>query len=177
MIGMLFFLLYGCRSNLDQVIENSQPTIEIISQQDPNTFGDGYTFEFVASVQDKNHSYQELQVAWFSNDEIACDWQKIDPDGQTRCQIRMREEYEWISAKVVDPDQDIGIDSIPIVVHPTYAPEVLIVSPKPSERYYSDKPIEFQANVFDAEDDVSNLTMQWYSDVDDILNLDFHNYV
>ena len=126
MIGMLFFLLYGCRSNLDQVIENSQPTIEIISQQDPNIFGDGYTFEFVASVQDKNHSYQELQVAWFSNDEIACDWQLLDPDGQTRCQIRMREEYEWISVKVVDPFQDIGVDSIPILVHPTFTPEVLM---------------------------------------------------
>ncbi len=65
MTGMLFLLVYGCRSEHDKNIENSQPTIEIIVPQGPNTFGDGYTFDFVALVQDKNHSNQDLQVAWF----------------------------------------------------------------------------------------------------------------
>ena len=125
-------------------------------------------------VQDNNHFNQDLQVAWFSNDEIACDWQSLDPDGQTRCQIRMRMEYEWISAKVVDPDQNIGVDSIPIVVQPTSAPEVLIIRPEPNGRYYSDQAIDFQANVFDEEDNVSDIVMQWHSNIDGLLDLDFH---
>ena len=45
MTGMLFLLVYGCRSEHDKSIENSQPTIEIIVPQDQDSFADGYNFE------------------------------------------------------------------------------------------------------------------------------------
>ena len=68
-----------------------------------------------------------------------------------------------------DPAGGGGRAEITVTVELTDAPSVQILSPLPSNNYYSDSLILFQAQISDSEDDPTELQTSWSSSLDDEL--------
>ena len=127
---------------------------------------------FTHKLSDLNHENEELQVAWYANDELICDWGTPDPSGVARCNVVMQTSMEKISVQVVDEAQGAGRDEIEVIVNPTQPPQATIFSPQVNQTYYSDQLIAFSAHISDAEDDAADLSVQWSSALDGDLSLD-----
>ena len=167
----IFTLLIGCTSNstVDK-ISNKLPVISIVSHQDGRTFLEGQENQFRAQASDDDHPTEELQVAWYIGEDIACDWSLPEADGSSFCDLRLELGDEQIVAEVRDADGGGGSDAIDILVDPTEAPEIVLISPESLGLYYSDSLIEFSALVSDLEDSVSDLSIQWTSSLDGLLD-------
>ena len=77
MLTLLFsnILFLGCDDGSKIIeIQNSLPTIEIQSHGDESVFDEGYEIQFYAQASDLNHENTQLQVAWYANDDLVCDW-------------------------------------------------------------------------------------------------------
>ena len=77
-----------------------------------------------------------------------------------------------VIAEVRDTQGTGGRAEIAIVVLPTEAPIVELLTPIAGENYYSDGLIQFSALVSDAEDESEDLIIVWTSNVDGELSLD-----
>ncbi len=169
----ILMLLIACGDETGvKEIPNSLPDAQIQSHSDGTSFQEGYEVQFYAQVSDQNHENEELQVAWFIDENLVCDWHTPDPSGVTRCDTVLELGGELVSVQVVDPDQGAGRDEISITVEPTEAPTASILSPNVDGSYYSDQLIAFQGVVADAEEALEDLSIVWSSSLDGELALD-----
>ena len=160
-------LLFACTS--DNVIDkqtNVAPTILITSHSDGVELQDSYSESFRAVVSDDDNEFDELSVAWYIGEEIICDWETASPAGDSFCDIVFQEDDINVIAEVRDSQGSGGRHEIEVVILPTEAPIVEMLSPIATENYYSDQLIQFSALVSDEEDDVEDLIITWTSSLE-----------
>ena len=159
----------------ENVIESKQNTapVVVIASHSPNAeILEGYTETFRATVSDDDNEFEELSVAWYVGDAIVCDWETVNPAGESYCDVAFGEEDSNIIAEVRDPTGAGGRAEIAVVIVPTDAPEVEIISPTQNGNQYSNELILFSAQLSDAEDLPADLTAVWTSSVDGDLPVD-----
>ena len=166
-------LIVGCVS--DNIIEkqsNDIPTILITSHSDGAQILEGYVESFRATASDEDHNLDELAVIWYVGEEVACDWATVEPDGTSECEIVFEEGDESVIAEIRDPVGAAGVSEVSVVIEPTDAPIVALLTPITGENYYSDQLIQFSATVSDTEDAAEDLVVLWSSSLDGDLSLD-----
>ena len=173
MRGLLFLLSLACTGeNIIEKQDNSAPIISIGSHSDGAEVQEGYAETFRAQVSDDNNSFDELSVAWYVDDDLACDWTAATPAGEAFCDIVFSPEDQAVVAEVRDTDGAGGRAEVAISVLPTEAPLIELLSPLGDLNYYSDQLIQFSALISDQEDATEDLVIQWTSSVDGSLILD-----
>ena len=153
----------------ESVIEKQQniaPVITIVSHSDGSELQEGYIESFRAQTSDEDDSFADLQVAWYVGDEIVCDWTTPSPAGDTFCDVVFTPEDTSLVATVRDPEGAGAMSEIAVVVNPTEAPVVSILTPTPGQQNYSSDLIQFSALVQDLEDEPEDLTIEWRSNID-----------
>ncbi len=151
---------------------NAEPQAAITSHSDGEDVLEGYEITVRGSVSDADDSEGSLSVTWYLGDEVACDATAPADDGTTTCTLAPTADQGKITLEVRDPDNAAGSDSVTLTVVPTEAPVATILDPTADGHYYSDEKLSFQGLVSDAEDDPTELTVQWQSDIDGTLSLD-----
>jgi uncharacterized protein (TIGR02145 family) len=169
---LLFSFLAACTGeNLITKQQNIPPTIGIQSHSDGAVILEGYIESFRAQVSDDDNSFDELEVAWFVDEEEICPWETASSSGESFCDIVFAPEDTSVVAEVRDVQGSGGRAEVSITVTATEAPIVVILSPTQGGSYYADQLIEFSALISDLEDDVSDLIISWSSSVDGELSI------
>ena len=174
-IGILPLILAYTACTGESVIdkqENSAPVVLIVSHSDGVEVQDGYVEHFRATVSDDDNQFTDLSIAWYVGEEIVCDWSAASPAGDSTCSIVFGEGDSNVVVEVRDPQGAGGRAELSVVVLPTEAPTVTMLTPLGNSNYYSDQLIQFSAMVGDLEDDVEDLIVTWTSSVDGELSLD-----
>ena len=165
-------LIWACTGeNILEKQANSIPTIVITSHSDGAELQDGYIENFRAAVSDDDNEFLELSIAWYVGEELVCDWMETSPAGDSNCAVVFTEGDTHIVAEVRDLQGGAGRAEVAIIVLPTEAPVIELLTPVADEHYYSDQLIQFSAFVSDLEDDADDLIILWTSSVDGELSL------
>ena len=155
---LLFCSLAACTGeNILEKQQNISPTIGIQSHSDGAVILEGYIESFRAQVSDDDNSFDELEVAWFVDEEEICTWEVASSAGESFCDIVFAPEDTAVVAEVRDSQGAGGRDEVSITVTATEAPVVEILSPIMGTNYYADQLIQFSALIADAEDDPADL--------------------
>ena len=157
---------WACDSESAVKTVNSVPEVSITSHSDGVVLLEGYTETFRGVVTDNNHGPEELIARWYAGDEPLCDASPPESDGLVQCVVEITSGITGIRLQVQDPQNAAGLASIAVSVEETAAPTAEIISPSPSDTYYSDQLILFSALIQDAEDDPADLTYTWTSSLD-----------
>ena len=166
-------LLWACSGeNVIEKQDNSAPSILIGSHSDSAEVLEGYIESFRASVSDDDNDFSELQVAWYVGEELICDWTEVSPAGESFCDIVFAPEDTNVVAEVRDTQGAAGRSEISVVVQPTEAPIIELLTPIQGSGYYSSELIQFSAVVSDNEDAPEDLLITWSSSLDGELVLD-----
>ena len=140
MLILLFTL--ACRDN-GFVKYNASPEVLITSHDDNTNVEIGSGQEFVAEVNDLDHSFGDLTVYWEIDNEIVCPALPPDISGQSFCNVIIEEGHERVKVTVQDPNNDIGIDSLNLVLTENNPPSLTYVAPTENQNYHSDIAIQF----------------------------------
>lgn len=170
-----FGLIYLTACKNDTIIEkqqNAAPSVVIMTHSDGAEMRDGYTETLRAAVSDDDHDFEELNVAWYVDEDLLCDWSPANLAGESTCEIVFEEGQQRVIAEVRDPDGAAGRFEIGIDVLPTEAPVVEMLTPVSGGNYYASELIQFSALVSDAEDLPEDLLVTWTSNADGELALD-----
>ncbi len=162
----------GCASENSPKTFNDNPTVLISSHQDGAEIQEGVLTSFRAQAGDSNHAAESLEVAWFTGEEMACDWSPPGAAGESSCDIRAEIDQNSVVVEVRDPDGAGGRDEIAINVLPTQAPQAIVFAPTDGSQHYADQLISFHALISDAEDSPGQLTASWESSLDGVLQMD-----
>lgn len=164
--------LLACRSKEDGLkAYNSLPQITIQSHSDGAILLEGQVENFYALATDSNNSPDELEVAWFYDGELVCDWTPPDAGGSSNCDITPDATKTLVRAEVRDPENAGGRAEIEVDVQPSFAPEVTIISPDTQTRYVVNELVHFSAQLSDTEDPVESLVAEWQSSIDGVLEI------
>ena len=165
MISILFIgsiLLTACKKeNEPEKVRNLTPTVSIITHEDGDEVRDGYVETFEALVSDADHDVYDLEVTWYVNGDIVCDWDNPNSSGESTCEIVFQEGDDTLRVEVRDPEGAAGSAEIELTVLPTGAPDIELLTPISIETYYSSELIQFSALVSDTEDDPEELIVTW----------------
>ena len=158
--------------NVIESKQNTAPVVVIASHSPDAEILEGYTETFRATVSDDDNEFEDLSVAWYVGETIVCDWETVNPAGESYCDIVFTEEDSNVIAEVRDPQGAGGRAEIDVVIVPTQAPEVEILTPTQNGNQYSNELILFSAQISDNEDLPADLTAVWTSSVDGDLPVD-----
>ncbi|MAA79186.1 MAG: hypothetical protein CL916_07985 [Deltaproteobacteria bacterium] len=168
---MLFFLFLGCNSETTTKTFNDNPSVTITSHDATIDVLEGQEEVFRARVSDTNDALSELQIAWYLDEDIVCDWSNPDPAGESLCSVVIAEDSQKVVAEVRDPQSAAARAEVQINVKPSYVPIIQLLSPSLGEVYYQDQLIRFAAEISDDEDEPSDLVVEWESSLDGVLAL------
>lgn len=168
---MLFLFFWGCNSETTTKTFNDNPSITITSHDGTIEVQEGQEELFRARVSDTNDGLNELQVAWYLDEDIVCDWSNPDPAGESLCPIIITEDAQKVVAEVRDPQSAAARAEVQLSVAPSYVPTIQLLSPSLGEVYYRDQLIRFAAEIADDEDEPSELLVEWESSLDGVLAL------
>ena len=90
---------------------------------------DGYIETIQATVSDSDHDFEDLEVIWYVDEEVVCDWDNPTSSGTASCDIVFQEEDQSVVAEVRDPSWSTGSYEISIDVLATDAPVVDLLTP------------------------------------------------
>ena len=166
----MWAILFACKRDTEK--QNVVPSIQIDSHADGDQMLDGYPETFRANLSDHNHAVERLEVAWFVDGNLYCDWQTPNASQGSTCDIALNEGSSLVVAEVRDPTGAASQDSITLTVSASEPPMLNVISPSSQRNYYVDVPVLFAATVSDQEDDPEDLIVSWSSDVDGELPLD-----
>lgn len=169
MTGLL--LIHGCS---DQALTrfNASPEATITAPADGASVLEGYATLFRGSVSDPDHQSDELTASWFSATQELCPPATPDAEGITTCEVILGVNESSVTLEDRDPENASASAHVDLTVTPTDAPTAEITSPNLSGTYYSDLKVVFEGVVADSEDEESELTVSWSSDLDGVLELD-----
>ena len=114
------FAFYACGG--ENVIENKQntaPVVVIASHSPDAEILEGYAETFRATVSDDDNEFEELSVAWYVGETIVCDWEIVNPAGESYCDISFGQEDNNVIAEVRDSSGAGGRAEIDVVIVPT----------------------------------------------------------
>ena len=140
-------LLVGLACNSDNAakIVNSAPEATITVPSNGDTLMEGETVFLRGTVSDNNHSNDELTASWTSGAVPLCPATTPESDGTVQCEIVVFEDLSEITLSVLDPSNQIGLDTVTVTTSPSNAPTITVLSPQSTEVYYSDQLIYFAA--------------------------------
>ena len=165
--GLLY--LVACESDKSITVQNPAPKADIISHDNGSEVFEGFATVFVGSVNDPNHTSDQLNTTWYINGEDVCVDVVPDENGQTECEMVLGVDDTEITLAVLDADNARHEDTITVSIVETDAPEAMIVSPVADGVYYSDQLITFEGVLSDAEDNADELVAFWESNSDGVL--------
>ena len=171
---MLFnlFFLFGCgEKEISNEDPNIAPDILITSHDNPIEVIAFYPETFIAVATDEDNAPSDLMVSWQVDGQTICDWQVVNPQGESLCDIPFAVGAQQLTAKVRDLDQALGETSLPLAVSPNSSPEFQIQAPQNGQHFYLDQLIDFRAWVNDEESDAATISSSWTSSLDGQLTL------
>ena len=173
-IGLFILLGHNaCRTDESTIkAYNALPNVSIQSHADGAIVLDGLSETFYALASDSNHTADELQVAWFYGDEMACPWSTPDDGGGSVCDITPSQQEFIVRVEVRDPENAGALDEVSLTIEPSYPPDITLLTPSDGDIFAADESIQFSAIVSDTEDPAEALLLQWSSSLDGELTLD-----
>jgi len=162
--------LASCDSDKALTRYNSSPEANITSHSHGAELQEGFSVMFDGTVSDANHGFDKLEAKWLFGGEIGCDYQPVGAQGDTYCERVIGAEDNEVRLIVRDIEGSTGDDFITTTVIPTAPPEVEILKPTVAGVYYVDQLIAFEGLVSDQEDQATELTGFWESNVEGVLN-------
>jgi hypothetical protein len=181
-LPLLGLALMGCPEESVIVIPNQAPHIQITQpvvddegNPIPGVVGVGITFE--ASVDDNEDFSEELPVTWTAQrtdtqaDTIELGTSDTDSAGYSSFLVVLLEAGSWqVTAEVVDSSSAAATAGLPVVMSdPDSAPEVIITQPEDGQQFLDGSLVTFTATASD-DGDADALTVEWFGDVDGVLN-------
>ena len=141
MTSILFIgsiLLTACKKESEpEKVRNLAPTISIITHENGDEVRDGFIESFEAIVADADHDVDDLEVVWYVDGEIVCDWYNANASGESTCDIVFQEGDEAVRAEVRDPRGADDRIELELNVLPTGAPDIEMLTPISDEKYYA----------------------------------------
>ena len=172
MLSFLFISLpFGCNQGSKVTVRRNPPRALITQPAEGAQLLENYTYEFRGSASSFEFLSEELVAVWRTNDTELCPSTPPQADGLTLCEAKLTLDQEEIFLEVTDPIGEITVVSITVDVIPSGPPEGAILTPTNIGRYYSDVPVQFSAQVQDAEADPEDLELSWSSSLDGTLEL------
>ena len=90
LIGLITFT--ACKKDTASAkTPNATPSIIIDSHNDNSEMADGYIETIQAAVSDSDHDFAELEVIWYVDEEVVCDWNNPTSSGTSSWQ------YSWVA--------------------------------------------------------------------------------
>ena len=172
---LLSLLLIGCTGDTEKETTATLPQAFITWPTSDDVLQQGDTVLLVGYVEDAQYSTEPeyLRTLWKMGSEEWCVWEYVDAGGNTTCEIQINEFGEIpITLQVLNPDEQMGEVSTTIFINENSPPEINILSPQPTQNYYTDIPIEFHVEVTDAEELFPTFEGEWSSSIEGTLNLD-----
>jgi len=161
-------------TNLDITLQPGlylQPIANILSPapgSGPFSYVDSITFSGV--VSDLEDPASSLTLQWSSSRDGLLWNAPTTNDGVTTFVIDdLTNGQHWIRLSAQDPTGFTGIDSVSVTVEPL-PPSITIVSPGNQQGFTPGETITFQARVADRETPEAQLTVEWRSDRDGVLD-------
>ena len=97
------FAFYACGGeNVIESKQNTAPVVVIASHSPDAEILEGYAETFRATVSDDDNEFEELSVAWYVGETIVCDWETVNPAGESYCDISFEQEDNNVIAEVRD---------------------------------------------------------------------------
>ena len=137
----IFCSLFACDSDKGVTVFNPNPEVEIISHSDGDEVLEGFQVTFVGTVDDANHTSEQLSATWKVGEEIVCEASTPESNGETSCQISLTPEETEVILEVKDSDNARGEAKVRLTVAPSEVPVVEILNPLSTGVYYSDQKI------------------------------------
>ncbi len=148
---------------------NTVPTVVITSHTDGSVFEAGQTVVFRAQADDENHDALELTMAWYTGTveglTSQCIGTAVDESGEQACAIELTAGMSSIVAEVQDPTSATGIFSLAIDVTVNQPPTSMIEAPLEGTVVYANQEIVLSGRVLDADHDLSDVSVEWRSDL------------
>ena len=166
---MMLGMAAGCGEQ-KFVAVNAEPDVIITSHDNGDEVGEGQALLFRAIADDADDAEDELVSTWTVGTRVVCEDVPVSDFGETSCEIRLADDELEVAVYVEDPRGSNGGDAVRLVVQPTDAPFVELLSPGVvGVNYYVDHPVLLEARALDAEDRAELLRVDWNSDVDGVL--------
>ncbi|HHO52050.1 MAG TPA: hypothetical protein ENK18_14505 [Deltaproteobacteria bacterium] len=171
--SLLCLVLSGCNENQFS-ISNARPEVIITSHLDGDPVVEGIPFRVRGVAGDADHPSDSLVATWFAAGApvAGCTQVPLDEEGNTECDVILfMNTQPWrIQIEVRDPRGSVGTATVGLEVVPGQAgfgaPLVEITSPTDAGVGNEGDPLQFTAQVSDAEDNAASLALYWSSDRD-----------
>jgi formylglycine-generating enzyme required for sulfatase activity len=164
-------LLTGCTIETAAKATNFSPDIVILDPAEGSELFELRLYTMEAEVSDLNHDPEELEVAWYVDGELLCDWSPATGDAAAFCESELPLGPSLLTAAVRDPRAAGSSDGVDVMVLDSGIPQLEILSPADGDFYYEDEDILFAGVVSDLEDSTSDLVVFWESDHQGVLEL------
>ena len=150
---MFFHIIFACNTETTTKTFNTNPEVTITSHSTSIDVMEGQEELFRASASDSNDGLSNLQVAWYLDEDLVCEWTSPDPAGESACAVTILENSEKVIVEVRDPQSAAGRAEVLLNVTPSVVPIIFMLSPSIGETYYRDQLIRFAAEISDDEDE------------------------
>lgn len=162
--------LLGC-SDQGVQISDDQLTVTVLSHRDGDVVSAGVPITFRGVVGATESRPDEIDVAWFVNDEVVC-LDEPDDDSLVQCQTALPAGEVTLRLEGRVP-RDEASDSVMLIVEAGIsAPEASIDTPAAQSAFAEGSLVLFEGVVSDAETLPGELVVQWSSSVDGVLSID-----
>ena len=128
------------------------------------------TATFNATVSDEDHDPEELTITWRSDVAGAMDGTAELIDGVSTFRTdELSLGQHVITVEVVDPDTEVGSDSVEITIVQNTAPKIVINAPTDESVWSDGDTVWVAVQVSDDEDDAAALRLDWSLDGEPVL--------
>lgn len=169
-LGLIVAVWTGCGEQKVSA-RNEFPVAMITSHSDGDLVPDGEV-SLLGAVSDPDDPASALAARWVVDGVEACPAETPDEAGTTGCVITVVDALVDVQLMVQDPRNAVGADRLTLRVEPTEPPEARITSPGSGDRLYTDEKVTFSGEISDAEDEVSELSVSFLSDLQPDLEVD-----
>jgi hypothetical protein len=151
-------LLAAC-TDYGVTAHNADPTAQIVAPDDGSTVPAG-PIELLGHASDPDGRGDAYDATWLVDGAIACPTAPPDDLGATRCATDLAEGPHRIELTVRDGRGGTGADRVDVTASVDPRPQVEILEPTSSGRYYADAPIPLVARLAD-DGDLAELVVGW----------------
>lgn len=157
-----FFLLLACGGGRG----GEPPDVTITSHAAGDRVLDGFTTRLEAYASDPDGPAADLKATWKAGGGLLCAG-RVQDDGVSVCEVVLPSGN--LELTVADQDGNKAVARAAVRLEPASLPEVLLTLPEPP--FYSDRVLDVQVVVADAEDPAEALVLAAFSDLDGELEL------
>ena len=171
-MALLSCLLVACGDKDDVTPIVTFPSVTIVSPSDGDELIEDVPVLLQGLVQDRSFEdeLETLTPLWSVGGETVCPEAVVDSNGETTCTHAFEPGTDvLITLKVTNPTGGASAYDVLVNVLTNAAPGLVVSSPVPAGKYYSDSKVEFEAYVSDDRDDPEELVVAWDSDLDGVL--------